>query len=231
MILSYCFVVRFVALLTFNRSVSFFGFSYLFGNLIERKYNYVSSFNVMKCKYIKSNMCLRLSPTEFFQNLNVSVPSVLVGTIIGFALPFAISSFIQPYNNIQTVNDDIEERAEVLNDILFDLKSEYVEDINVDKLFETGVNAMLKTLDPYTVFENRKEAKSFQESVAGRYGGVGLIISSSKSNSRSFNNILPSPTSSPNSEQSPTIKKTSPDQVPLNNNPESVETAKAKRPG
>ena len=36
---------------------------------------------------------------------------------------------------------------------------------------------MLKTLDPYTEFENVGQAKNMRESVGGRYGGVGLVIS------------------------------------------------------
>ena len=37
--------------------------------------------------------------------------------------------------------------------------------------------AMLKTLDPYTEYQNLKVAQNMQESVQGKYGGVGLVIS------------------------------------------------------
>eukprot|EP00953_Heterococcus_sp_UTEX-ZZ885_P015720 8858-Heterococcus_DN1.PRE.3 len=36
---------------------------------------------------------------------------------------------------------------------------------------------MLRTLDPYTEFENVEQALELQESVSGQYGGVGLVIS------------------------------------------------------
>ncbi|KAH8075340.1 peptidase [Aureococcus anophagefferens] len=36
---------------------------------------------------------------------------------------------------------------------------------------------MLSTLDPYTQFERAREASDLVESVEGRYGGVGLVIS------------------------------------------------------
>jgi hypothetical protein len=36
---------------------------------------------------------------------------------------------------------------------------------------------MLRTLDPYTEFENVEQALELQESVSGQYGGVGLLIS------------------------------------------------------
>jgi C-terminal processing protease CtpA/Prc len=49
--------------------------------------------------------------------------------------------------------------------------------VDTQKLFETGVTAMLRSLDPYTEFEGKSEAVAMQESVAGKYAGVGLIIS------------------------------------------------------
>jgi C-terminal processing protease CtpA/Prc len=52
--------------------------------------------------------------------------------------------------------------------------------VNPTKLFETGVSAMLRSLDPYTEFENLDTAKYMQESVSGKYAGVGMVISGSK---------------------------------------------------
>jgi C-terminal processing protease CtpA/Prc len=52
--------------------------------------------------------------------------------------------------------------------------------VNPTKLFETAVSAMLRSLDPYTEFENLDTAKTMQESVSGKYAGVGMVISSNK---------------------------------------------------
>ena len=38
---------------------------------------------------------------------------------------------------------------------------------------------MLRSLDPYTEFEGRQEAQDLTESVQGKYGGIGLVISGS----------------------------------------------------
>lgn len=57
-----------------------------------------------------------------------------------------------------------------------DLDAGYVDDVDTKKLFETGVSAMLRSLDPYTEFEGRQEAKELNESVQGKYGGIGLVI-------------------------------------------------------
>jgi len=61
--------------------------------------------------------------------------------------------------------------------ILADLDRGYVDTIDTTKLFETGVSAMLKSLDPYTEFEGKTEAAELNESVNGKYGGIGLVIS------------------------------------------------------
>lgn len=60
--------------------------------------------------------------------------------------------------------------------ILNDLNEAYVDDVDIQKLFETGVKAMTSSLDPYTEFESRQEARDLEESVSGMYGGVGLVI-------------------------------------------------------
>jgi hypothetical protein len=49
--------------------------------------------------------------------------------------------------------------------------------VDTKKLFETGVSAMLRSLDPYTEFEARDESEQLKEGIQGRYGGVGLVIS------------------------------------------------------
>ena len=52
----------------------------------------------------------------------------------------------------------------------------YIDDVDTKKLFETGVSAMLRSLDPYTEFEGRQKAQDLSDSVNGKYGGIGLVI-------------------------------------------------------
>ncbi len=61
-----------------------------------------------------------------------------------------------------------------------------MERVDIDKLFETGVNSMLATLDPYTQFENNAEALEMSLRTSGRYAGVGLGISATEPE-RNFN--------------------------------------------
>ena len=123
-----------------------------------------------------------------FNGTIFSAPSIIFGGFLGILVSISLNFLPIPYGSASTlVNNDVEEHALLFDDILYDLTNDYIDEVNINQLFETAVNAMLKTLDPYTQFENRKDAESFQESVQGRYGGVGLVISSPRQKS----NLLP----------------------------------------
>ena len=52
----------------------------------------------------------------------------------------------------------------------------YVDEINPAELNETAINAMLKELDPYTVFIPESEIEDVRLLTMGEYGGIGSII-------------------------------------------------------
>ena len=76
----------------------------------------------------------------------------------------------------KTNKNNINQPVILFETILNDLNEAYVDDVDIQKLFETGVKAMTSSLDPYTEFESRQEAQDLEESVSGQYGGVGLVI-------------------------------------------------------
>ena len=65
-------------------------------------------------------------------------------------------------------------------DIFFSLFRElnlfYVDDVNPDKIIKTGIDNMLKSLDPYTVFYPESEADDFTLMTTGKYGGIGSLV-------------------------------------------------------
>jgi len=110
-------------------------------------------------------LLLRQLPT-----LKIAFFSFLTGLLL------AASAIIVP---IYSQLDYLREPVTLFETILQDLDHGYVDQVDTQKLFETGVNAMLHSLDPYTEFEGRKEAVEMTESVSGKYAGVGLVISGS----------------------------------------------------
>lgn len=65
-------------------------------------------------------------------------------------------------------------------DIFFTLFRElntfYVDEINPDKLIKAGIDNMLKTLDPYTVYYPESEVEEFTFMTTGKYGGIGSLV-------------------------------------------------------
>ena len=67
-------------------------------------------------------------------------------------------------------------------DIFFSLFRElntfYVDEIDPDKVIKAGIDNMLKTLDPYTVYFPESEADEFAIMTTGKYGGIGSMVRS-----------------------------------------------------
>jgi C-terminal processing protease CtpA/Prc len=103
-----------------------------------------------------------------FPTLRIAIASFTVGALMAL-----IVVFVPVYTSV----DKMSEQVTLFETILSDLDRGYVDPVDQNKLFQTGVNAMLKSLDPYTEFEGKEDAQELNESVQGRYAGIGLVIS------------------------------------------------------
>lgn len=97
-------------------------------------------------------------------------------TIIIFSLVFVAAASA----GFLVVQDSRDFRIAKNLDIFFSLYRElntfYVDEINPDKVIKTGIDNMLKTLDPYTVFYPESDADEFAFMTTGKYGGIGSLI-------------------------------------------------------
>ncbi len=57
-----------------------------------------------------------------------------------------------------------------------ELNTFYVDQIDPDKLIKTGIDDMLKSLDPYTVYYPESESDEFTFMTTGKYGGIGSLV-------------------------------------------------------
>jgi len=68
-------------------------------------------------------------------------------------------------------------------DIFFSLFQEvntfYVDEIDPDKVIKAGMDNMLKSLDPYTVYYPESEVDEFTFMTTGKYGGIGSLVRNS----------------------------------------------------
>ena len=65
---------------------------------------------------------------------------------------------------------------DIFHSTLRELSLFYVDSVKIDRLVETGVEAMLESLDPYTVYLPEEASDDFDIVTTGQYGGVGALI-------------------------------------------------------
>ncbi|MFN6086129.1 MAG: S41 family peptidase [Fluviicola sp.] len=68
-------------------------------------------------------------------------------------------------------------KALELMDLIFQqLETNYVDDIKPGEMNKTAIDAMLKELDPYTVYYHEANMEDYRLMTTGQYGGVGATI-------------------------------------------------------
>ncbi len=78
-----------------------------------------------------------------------------------------------------TVNNDklyeIAKNIEIFVNVYKELNSNYVDDLDPNQLMRTGIDAMVKSLDPYTNFISESQVAYYRINTEGRYDGIGAI--------------------------------------------------------
>lgn len=79
--------------------------------------------------------------------------------------------------SLTTSNDfEISKNLDIFTTLIRELNSNYVDEINPGELLKSGIDGMLKTLDPYTNFIPESELENYRFMTTGEYGGIGAII-------------------------------------------------------
>ena len=71
---------------------------------------------------------------------------------------------------------EISKNLKIMASVYEKLNSNYVDELLPGKIMKTGINAMLKSLDPYTVYISESEIEDFRFATTGEYGGIGATI-------------------------------------------------------
>lgn len=91
-------------------------------------------------------------------------------------IPIISFVFIALAAQAQSANFDLAKSLDIQNSILKQLSVNYVDSVQFGKLINTGITAMLSSLDPYTVYYPEEEEDDVQMMTTGMYGGVGSLI-------------------------------------------------------
>lgn len=73
---------------------------------------------------------------------------------------------------------EISKNLEIFNTLYRELNIYYVDETNPGELMKTGIDAMLKSLDPYTNFIPESDMEDYRFMTTGQYGGIGSLIRS-----------------------------------------------------
>lgn len=93
---------------------------------------------------------------------------LVVMVCIGFAATNAQKS--------KNHNLEVAKNLEIFNDIYRMLDVMYVDTLDPNEVIGTGINAMLKSLDPYTEYYPEDKSKDLKMLLTGKYAGIGSII-------------------------------------------------------
>ncbi|MBE2246382.1 MAG: S41 family peptidase [Candidatus Competibacteraceae bacterium] len=72
---------------------------------------------------------------------------------------------------------EVSKNLEIFSTLFKELDVYYVDEIKPGELTQTGIDAMLQSLDPYTNFIPESEMEDHRLSTTGQYGGIGAVVS------------------------------------------------------
>ena len=79
----------------------------------------------------------------------------------------------------QTKNDhnfEVGKHLDIFNNVYKNLELLYVDTLSPKETIGTAINAMLRSLDPYTEYYSQEEAKDLKMMLTGKYAGIGALI-------------------------------------------------------
>ncbi len=104
------------------------------------------------------------------------------GIFIRIALPVLVSLLLMTGTGMKPADDAekeyfaISKSIELLGDVYTKVSGNYVDSLDVAEFMYAGIDGMLDTLDPYTVFLDEDESLELGEITSGQYAGIGVRI-------------------------------------------------------
>jgi len=90
-------------------------------------------------------------------------------TLITIGLSFSLTSFKESYF-------EISKNLDIFSTLYKELNIYYVDETEPGELMKKGIDAMLKSLDPYTNYIPEADIEDYRFMTTGQYGGIGSVI-------------------------------------------------------
>ena len=99
-------------------------------------------------------------------------PRFLISTVILVVIAVSVAGFISSSDQYFYIKKNFTIFSEVYEEVT----DSYVDEVDPEELMRNGINAMLETLDPYTVLVDEAESERMDVMTTGQYAGVGLEV-------------------------------------------------------
>jgi carboxyl-terminal processing protease len=95
--------------------------------------------------------------------------------IVSFIL-FASVAMSLSAQDVKNHNLEVAKNMEIFNAIYKNMDLMYVDTLNANEVIGTGINAMLRSLDPYTEYYPEEKQKDLKMLMTGKYAGIGALV-------------------------------------------------------
>jgi carboxyl-terminal processing protease len=92
----------------------------------------------------------------------------LIGTTVGFVIVSSDDTFYQ-----------VKQSIDLFGNVYKDVIENYVDPVTPSQFMRRGIDAMLSSLDPYTVYMDKQNSGEIDLLTTGKYGGIGVTIGTS----------------------------------------------------
>lgn len=87
-----------------------------------------------------------------------------------------LSIFVMTTLGQNNNNFEVAKNLDIFSTLYKELNKNYVDELSPGDMMKTGIDAMLQSLDPYTVYISEAEVEDFKFITTGQYGGIGALI-------------------------------------------------------
>lgn len=105
---------------------------------------------------------------KYFKTISKKTRALLLIAI------FASSAVV--FTGAVSTNFEITKNLDIFSRMFRELVVNYVNDVNVSEVMQSGIDGMLSSLDPYTTFIPESEIEDVRMMTTGQYGGIGAVI-------------------------------------------------------
>ena len=80
--------------------------------------------------------------------------------------------------SLSASNENLYKKLNTFGDVFETIRSNYVSEVDEEDVIEAAINGMLQSLDPHSGYMNLENYKEMQEQTDGKFGGLGIEVTS-----------------------------------------------------